>query len=148
MDKNLVPWARPSLDSRQTSFTSELSHFRCQCRLLATFNSVEEILRFETYPILLSPGTTVLVFFSILTQIYFITHFDFGTYRNKIVGSFMHIYDVFVILMTEKSNVSLVSTRSAKKNTLPLLPFPSFPRQHERCWVEVWPGVTKICREE
>ena len=32
--KNLVPWARPSLDSRQTSFTSELSHFRSQCRLL------------------------------------------------------------------------------------------------------------------
>ena len=94
---------------------------------------MEEILRFETYPILLSPGTTVLVFFSILTQIYFITHFDFGTYRNKIVGSFMHIHDVFVILMTEKSNVSLVSTRSAKKNTLPLLPFLSFPRQHERC---------------
>ena len=36
-------------------------------------------------------------------------------------------------LLLRKLNVSLVSTRSAKKNTLPLLPFPSFPRQHERC---------------
>ena len=69
---------------------------------VTTFNSVEEILRFEIYPILLSPGTTVFVFFRILTQIYCITHFDFGTYGNKIVGSFMLIYDVFAILMTEK----------------------------------------------
>ena len=86
--------------------------------------------------------------FSVFFNSDILYHFDFGTYGSKIVGSFMHIYDVFAILMTEKFNVSLVSTRSAKKNTLPLLPFPSFPRQHERCWVEVWPGVTKIFREE
>ena len=68
---------------------------------VTTSNSVEAILRFETYPILLSPGTTVFVFFSILTQIHYITHFDFGTYGNKIVRSFMHVYDVFAILKTD-----------------------------------------------
>ena len=141
-----------TLSSSVTGFASDKFHFWTfslpESMQVTTFNSVEEILWFETYPILLSPGTTVFVFFSILTQIYCTTHFDVGTYGNKIVGSFMHIYDVFAILMTEKFNVSLVSTPSAKKNTLPLLPFPSFPRQHERCWVEVWPGVTKIFREE
>ena len=107
-----------TMSSSVTGFASDKFHFGTfslpESMHVTTFNSVEEILRFETYHILFSPGTTVFVFFSILTRIYCITHFDFGTCGNKIVGSFKHIYDVFAILMTEKFNVSLVSTRSAK----------------------------------
>ena len=98
-----------TLSSSVTGFASDKFHFWTfslpvlpESMQVTTFNSVEEILRFETYPILLSPGTTVFVLFRILTQIYCITHFDFGTWGSKRVGSFMHIYDVFAILMTEK----------------------------------------------
>ena len=135
-----------TMSSSVTGFATDKFHFWTfslpESMQVTTFNSVEEILRFETYPILLSPGTTVFVFFSILQLRYTVSLW------LRHLRSFVHIYDVFAILMTEKFNVSLVSTRSAKKTTLPLLPFLSFPRQHERCWVEVWPGVTKIFREE